>query len=176
MINPISDCLAGVAPGGVNLTNNFSGLIVPILNPEGLYVGWQYRLDHAPKLRYLWASSEGASSHLQEFSELPLSFCFPDAGVQDTGYIALTEGTGFKPQLTANRFGLISLGASGGMFAVSPKLLKIYLTKASNILHTKSVLLFPDAGAVRNPLVLKQYKRTIDLISSFGFSVAIAWS
>ena len=61
------------------------------------------------------------------------------------------------------------------MFAVSPKLLKVYLTKASNILHTKSVLLFPDAGAVSNPLVLRQYKRTIDLIKSLGFYIAIAW-
>ena len=69
---------------------------------------------------------------------------------------------------------MISLGASGGLFASSPQLLKAYLTKASNILHTKSVLLFPDAGAVRNPLVLKQYKRTIDLIQSLGFNVATA--
>lgn len=91
------------------------------------------------------------------------------------GYIALTEGVGFKPQLTANQFGLISLGASGGLFAASPKLLKAYLNIASNILHTKSILLFPDAGAVKNPHVLRQYKRTIDLIQSLGFTVEIAW-
>jgi hypothetical protein len=175
LVNPISDRLAGVAPGGKNLTNKFSGLIVPIRDESGFYLGWQYRLDHAFGCRYLWASSEGVSSHLSEYAELPLSFHFPDGEVKDNRFIALTEGVGFKPQLTANRFGLISLGASGGLFAVSPKLLKVYLNKASNILHTKSVLLFPDAGAVRNPLVLRQYKRTIDLISSFGFSVAIAW-
>ena len=112
---------------------------------------------------------EGVSSHLSEYAELPLSFHFPDGGVKHNRFIALTEGVGFKPQLTANHFGLLSLGASGGLFAVSPKLLKVYLNKASNILHTKSVLLFPDAGAVKNPLVLRQYKRTIDLISSSRF-------
>lgn len=175
LVSPISARLAGVALGGRNLTNNFSGLIVPIRNFEGFYLGWQYRLNYASNCRYLWASSEGLSSHLQEYSELPLSFNFPHAGVINHDYIALTEGVGFKPQLTANRFQLISLGASGGLFAASPQLLKLYLTKASNILRTKSVLLFPDAGAVHNPLVLRNYKRTIDLISNFGFSVAIAW-
>lgn len=172
---PVSDRLGGVAPGGKNLTNKFSGLIVPIRNDSGFYLGWQYRLDNSFGCRYLWASSEGVSSHLPEYSELPLSFHFPNGSITNRNYIALTESVGFKPQLTANRFGLISLGASGGLFAVSPKLLKAYLDKASNILHTKSVLLFPDAGSVRNPLVLKQYKRTIDLVQTLGFSVAIAW-
>ena len=175
LINPISARLAGVTPSGQSLTNKFSGLIVPIRDIDGYYLGWQYRLDHSFDCRYLWASSEGISSHLREYSELPLSFCFPDGGVKNTRSIALTEGVGFKPQLTANRFGLISLGASGGLFAASPTLLKSYLTKTSNILRTKSVLLFPDAGAVRNPLVLKQYKRTIDTVKNLGFHIAIAW-
>lgn len=170
-----TDRLAGVAPGGKHLTNKFSGLIVPIRNESGFYLGWQYRLNRASRCRYLWASSPGASSHLAEYGELPLSFNLPDGDITDHDYIALTEGVGFKPQLTANQFGLVCLGASGGLFAVSPHLLKIYLNQASNILRTKSVLLFPDAGSVRNPLVLKQYKRTIDLVESLGYTVAIAW-
>ena len=175
LINAVSDRLAGIAPSGKHLTNKFSGLIVPIRDPQGLYLGWQYRLDRSSNCRYLWAASDGVSSHLAEYSELPLSFHFPDGGIKNHDYIALTEGLGFKPQLTANRFGLISLGASGGMFAVSPQLLKLYLYQASSILQTGQILLFPDAGAVRNPHVLKQYKRTIDLVESFGYEVKIAW-
>jgi len=172
---PVSDRLAGVAPGGKNLNNKFNGLIVPVRDGDNNYLGWQYRLDQNFDCRYLWAKSEQASSHLSEYSELPLAFCHPHAGVKNDGFIALTESTGFKPQLTANLHGLITLGASGGLFAASPQQLKLYLNKASNILHCKSVLLFPDAGAVRNPLVLKQYKRTIDLLQSLGFSVQFAW-
>ena len=172
---PISNRLAGIADDGKHLTNKFTGLIVPIRNPQGLYIGWQYRLDRASNCRYLWAKSNGVSSHLSEYSELPLSFNLPSGSVTNYDYIALTEGVGFKPQLTANQFGLISLGASGGMFAASPKLLAEYLKQTSTISKTKSVLLFPDAGAVKNPLVLKQYKRTIDLVQSLGYNVQIAW-
>ena len=172
---PVTNRLAGVANNGRHLTNKFSGLIVPIKNESGFYIGWQYRLDNAFKNRYLWAKSGRTSSHLSEYSELPLSFNFPDRQKSDCKYIALTEGVGFKPQLTANRFGLICLGASGGMFAVSPQLFKVYLDRASSILQTKRVLLFPDAGAVKNPNLLKQYKRTINLVQRLGYNIAIAW-
>ena len=175
LVKPVSDRLAGVAKGGKQLTNNFSGLIVPIRNGLGLYIGWQYRLDNASNHRYLWAKSDDISSHLLEYFELPLSFNFPSGGIKNHKYIALTESVGFKPQLTANQFGLISLGASGGMFGVSPKLLKAYLDRASSILQSRQILLFPDAGAVRNSLILKQYKRTIDTVTRLGYTVKVAW-
>lgn len=44
---PISDRLAGVAPSGKSLTNKFRGLIVPIRDNEGHYLGWQYRHQHS---------------------------------------------------------------------------------------------------------------------------------
>jgi hypothetical protein len=44
LVNPISDRLAGIAPGGKNLTNKFSGLIVPIRDDSGFYIGWQFRI------------------------------------------------------------------------------------------------------------------------------------
>ena len=100
---PVSDRLAGIAPGSKSLTNKFSGLIVPIRNESGFYLGWQYRLDNASRCRYLWASSPGASSHLAEYSELPLSFNFPDGGVTNHDYIALTEGVGFKLRKAVTR-------------------------------------------------------------------------
>ena len=53
LVNPVSDCLAGVALGGSHLTNKFSGLVVPICNPDGLFIGWQYRLDRSSGCRYL---------------------------------------------------------------------------------------------------------------------------
>jgi len=172
---PISNHLAGVAPGGRNLTNKFSGLIVPVRDADDNYLGFQYRLDNPSDSRYLWAKSGKYSSHLSEYSKLPLAFCFPDGGVKDDQFIALTESPGFKPQLTANHRGLITLGASGGLFASSPKQLKSYLDKASSILQCKSVLFFPDAHAVKNHQVLKRYKRTTDLLTKLGYSVQFAW-
>jgi hypothetical protein len=176
----VDDRLPGVATGGRSLTNKFSGLIVPILNPDGFFIGWQYRLDYAAHCRYLWASSETIdgqkiSAHLSEEDELPLAFCSPDDGVTNNDYIGITEGVGFKPALTANKFGLICLGASGGLFSNSPQLFQSYLHRASQIKSTPKVLLFPDAGAVRNHLVLRQYFRTIKLLETFGYQVAIAW-
>jgi hypothetical protein len=176
----VSDRLPGVATGGHSLTNKFSGLIVPILNPDGFYLGWQYRLDYAAHCRYLWASSETTdgqkiSAHLSEEDELPLAYCSPDDGVINHDYLGITEGVGFKPALTANKFGLICLGASGGLFASSPQLFQSYLIRASKTLSTNKVLLFPDAGAVQNHLVLRQYYKTIKLLTSFGYQVKVAW-
>ena len=92
----------------------------------------------------------------------------------ENNIIGLAEGIGFKPQIAANRLGIPFIGASGGHFAGSEKLLKEYLDFLG-CNKTTQIVLFADAGAVNNRSVVHVYKKTIDLLESWGYRVAIAW-
>ena len=78
-----NDRLAGVRHGGKQLQVPASGILCPIPNHQGEFVGWQLRLDEPGELpKYLWASPEskrrknGPSVHLKN-GELPLAFIAP---------------------------------------------------------------------------------------------------
>ncbi|MGB5637058.1 MAG: hypothetical protein WBM86_30340 [Waterburya sp.] len=171
---PISDRLAGVAPGGKELTNNYSGILIPIQNHEQLWNGWQTRLDWGIKCKYLWPTSDKYSAHDASTGTLPLAYLRPLKGVKSKA-IALVEGVGFKAIYTANRFGQITIGASGGMFASSVQQLELFLKEAAVETGNNHVLLYPDAGAVRNYLILNQYQATFQLVTELGFELKVAW-
>jgi hypothetical protein len=61
------------------------------------------------------------------------------------------------------------------MFASSPKQLKIYLDRASLLTSSNRVLLYPDAEAVLNRLVLIQYQKAAALIIDYGYELKVAW-
>jgi hypothetical protein len=174
--------LAGVSITGRSLTHFDSGIICPIPNPEGLFVGWQLRRDTSDDTgKSRWASSKsdkrsnGATSHLQN-GELPLGFYRPTNRVKKRDAIGLTEGVGFKPSHTAQLFGQIVIGASGGNFSGSPETFKRYLDFASEELSgIKSIALYADAGAVSNHAVLNQYRRTCELVQGWGYTLQVAW-
>ncbi|MDJ0719841.1 MAG: hypothetical protein QNJ54_37405 [Prochloraceae cyanobacterium] len=92
----------------------------------------------------------------------------------DSNFIGLAEGIGFKPQIAANRLGIPFIGASGGNFAGSEKLLKQYLDFLG-CNKSSQIVLFADAGAVNNRSVVHVYKKTISLLESWGYQVKIAW-
>jgi hypothetical protein len=91
LIVPASDRLAGVQKGGKRLHIHASGILCPIANHRGEFIGWQVRLDEAQDgAKYLWAASESKrrseiSVHLPN-GELPLAFFEPGsvAGEQET--------------------------------------------------------------------------------------------
>jgi len=82
LINPVSDRLAGIQKGGKRLHIHASGILCPIANHRGEFIGWQVRLDEAQDgAKYLWAASESKrrseiSVHLPN-GELPLAFFEP---------------------------------------------------------------------------------------------------
>ena len=174
--------LAGVSLDGRSLTHYASGILCPIPNPEGLFIGWQLRLDNpndGGKSRWSNSRSQkrpnGARAHLPN-GELPLAFCRPLDSITKPDSIGLTEGVGFKPFRTAQLFEQIIIGASGGNFASSPETFKRYLAQASEELGCKSVItLYADAGAVSKHGVLSQYRRTHKLIQDWGYTLQIAW-
>lgn len=178
----VSHQLAGVSITGRSLTHIDPGIICPIPNPEEQFVGWQLRRDaDDDKGKSRWAKSKsekrpnGATSHLQN-GELPLGFYRPTSDVTNCNIIGLTEGVGFKPSHTAQLFGQIVIGASGGNFSGSPETFKRYLDFASEELGgVKSIALYADAGAVSNRAVLNQYRRTHELVRGWGYTLQVAW-
>lgn len=174
LTNKVSPCLAGISPDGLSLANNYSGLLIPIRNGRQQYLGWQTRLDFDANLRYLWAKSPEFSVHLKEHEEIPLGFYLPIDEIKSS-YIGIVEGVGFKAIHTANKFKQVVIGASGGMFASSPQQLKVYLDRASLLTSSNRIVLYPDAGAVLNRLVLIQYQKAATLIISYGYELKVAW-
>jgi hypothetical protein len=175
----VSYKLAGVSIHGKSLITQ-AGYICPIFNPQGLITSWQLRADNTSDGgKYKWASSatskrpNGPSSHLPS-GELPITYCRPLNELQPQ-QIGLTEGI-LKAQITAQLRNQIVLGASAGNFAASPDTFKSYLEHASTELgNTKDVILYPDAGAIGNPNVMNQYRRTYNFITEWGYNCFVAW-
>ena len=105
------------------LGNSGDGLIGFIRNADNLIVGFQYRLTNSNDGgRYRWGSSSDASVHTKKFGELPLAVYVPSE-IKSLS-IQLVEGTIIKPQIAAERMGMITIGASGGNFLSSEETLR----------------------------------------------------
>jgi hypothetical protein len=175
----ISHRLAGVNITGRGMTNPQPGYLCPAWNPRGQIVGWQLRLDNAEDGgKYRWPTSaskkrpDGPTAHLCN-GELPISYCSP-TGIAQTEGIGLVEGI-LKPYITAQLRSQIILGSAGGNFASSPQTLKTYLDEVLAQTGTKQIILYPDAGAVSNSNVMRQYRRTYALLKKWGHELRVAW-
>lgn len=169
---------------GLSLNNRVSGMLLPIKNQRNYYIGWQHRPHNISDqgAKYHWAKTKvpnrnyDITSHLKETLELPLAYCQPNSGSIRAKAIGLTEGIGFKVQLAANRQQQIVIGASGGQFTASAKSFVEYLASASKQLdNTKDIIFYADAGAVKNPSVLRAYSRTTSLLEREGYQTKFAW-
>jgi hypothetical protein len=177
----ISHRLAGINIIGSGLTTPHSGYLCPIWNPEGLLIGWQLRLDKAEDGgKYRWPTSagkkrpNGPTAHLPN-GELPLTCCRPLEGKPQILTIGLIEGVGPKPFITAQLRSQIIIGAAGGNFAASQETLKAYLDTVSAELGTRQLTLYPDAGAISNSHVMRQYRRLKELVTRWGYTLRVAW-
>jgi len=157
--------LPGVAWG--KLATKTAGLACPAFDVGGRLIGWQLRVDEATDNKYRWAKG-WKSSHLPN-GELPITVCRPVDGVKHQG-VRLSEGL-LKPFIAAQKTGQICIGAAGGNHAGSPEQLKAAL----DAINPESVTLDADAGAITNPHIIRQYQRTIDLVTEWGYSVNVAW-
>jgi hypothetical protein len=177
----ISHRLAGINIIGSGLTTPHSGYLCPIWNPEGQIIGWQLRLDKAEDGgKYRWPTSaskkrpQGPTAHLPN-GELPLTCCRPLEGKPQILTIGLIEGVGPKPFITAQLRSQIIIGAAGGNFAASQETLKAYLDTVSAELRTRQLTLYPDAGAISNSHVMRQYRRLKELVTRWGYTLRVAW-
>jgi hypothetical protein len=130
--------------------------------------------------KYRWPTSagkkrpNGPTAHLPN-GELPLTCCRPLEGKPQIQTIGLIEGIGPKPFITAQVRSQILIGAAGGNFAASQQTLKAYLDTLSTELGTKQLILYPDAGAISNSHVMRQYRRLKELVTRWGLSLRVAW-
>ena len=170
----VNNRLPGVSLDGLSL-NTQPGYLCPIRNIDRLIVGCQVRKRSADSgNRYTWLSSktekrlDGPSPHLPN-GELPLAVHQPSA--VKIASIGMTEGTGPKPFITSQRLGQVVIGAAGGQFASSPQTLRETLEK----LDAKIIDFYPDAGAVANSNVIRQYRATWELLQNWGYPIRVAW-
>jgi hypothetical protein len=170
----LSHRLPGVSLDGLSL-NTQSGYLCPIKDLDGLIVGCQVRLRDADDGgRYRWLSSatrkrpNGPTPHLSS-GELPLAVHKPQVVRLNT--IGMTEGTGAKPFIAAQRLGQVVIGAAGGQFASSPRTLKTTLEQ----LGSETINFYVDAGSATNNHVLRQYKRTWQLLQQWGYQITVGW-
>jgi hypothetical protein len=157
--------LPGVMRG--KLAAGAAGFACPAFDVHGNIIGWQLRVDETTYGKYRWPKGS-KSSHLAN-GELPITVCRPIDGVKRPG-VGLAEGL-LKPYVGAQKLGQIFIGAAGGNFTSSPEQLKASL----EALKPDIVNLYPDAGAVNNSHIMRQYRRTIELVSSWGYAVRVVW-
>ncbi|HEY9604858.1 MAG TPA: hypothetical protein V6C85_24860 [Allocoleopsis sp.] len=177
----VSHRLAGINITGTGLTTPHSGYLCPIWNPQEQIIGWQLRLDKTEDGgKYRWPTSagkkrpNGSTAHLPN-GELPLTCCRPLEGKPQILTIGLIEGVGSKPFITAQLRSQILIGAAGGNFAASQETLKAYLDTVSAEVGTRRLTLYPDAGAISNSHVMRQYRRLKELVTRWGYILNVAW-
>ncbi len=157
--------LPGVNAYGNKLNNPIDGILIPIVNHLGYWVGMrlynpQHEENGVGKYTYLSSAKRGVSPHNQR-GEHYLAVHIPDGAAPVIGFC---EGLEFKPAIAAARLGITIIGASGGNFASSPETLKEAIAHIEGKLGQCELILFPDGGSRVNVNVYSQYEKLHNLI------------
>ena len=83
--------------------------------------------------------------------------------------VGIVEGI-LKPYVASKKLNIDLIGAAGGNHAQSPQQLEDYLAK----LKVNTVILYPDAGGVKNSQVHRRDSENVRFIQSLGYEVKIA--
>jgi hypothetical protein len=171
---PVDTRLPGVSKDGQSLIVGGDGYLCPLRDFEGRIVALQMRL-HSPSdgNRYRWLSSKHQTLALYPEGENPLAVFRPQGKPEG---ISLAEGTGAKPFLVAQRRNELVIGAAGGQWANSPKLLEQYLKRSHlEVRGAKVVTIYPDAGDAENRQVTNRWRKTCELLTELGWGFRFAW-
>lgn len=165
----VSPGLSGVNWDGGKLNNPVKGVLVPIPDHNGLFVGLRLYNPNSKQNdtgKYLWLSSRarGVEPKLQN-GELPIAIYWPSQ-LKHHDQIGLCEGLEIKPAIAADRLGIPFIGASGGNFAGSKEsLLNAIESIKERLGNTNAtVTLYPDAGSLANENVINQYRKLSDIL------------
>ena len=159
----------GVDWSGQKLFTPNPGIACPAFNSEGKAIGYQIRLSTADSGKYRWPKGK-VSSHLQN-GELPLTITGPS--LTDAEVVWLTEGI-LKPFVASQKWEIPCIGAAGGNHQGSPQQL---LAALQQIPKNCLIAIAADAGAILNKNVLKQYEKTVKLLTDWGYGdrILFAW-
>jgi hypothetical protein len=162
----VSDKIPANLPGirWGKLAGRHPGIACIAFDIDGKAIGYQVRLNAVTTGgKYRWGYGQ-ASSHLPN-GELPLSVA--KATNRVLPHIGLSEGI-LKPFVAAGRLGIDFIGAAGGNHAGSPEQLKTALDALLTDDPEQWIVISPDAGAILNKNVLRQYQATVKLITDWG--------
>lgn len=176
----VDNCLAGTNPDGNKLYNPCDGILCPVINENGIYVGLRLHNPNSKQNgipKYIWLSSSNRGvTNKNKLNEHPIAVHFPE---KYTCYdkIGLAEGMEFKGAIAANRLGYPVISFSGCNFGSSPKTLKKAIAAIRTKLKIKKLtfVLLPDAGSVSNKLTLNGYFQGTNLLKSWGEDVTCLW-
>lgn len=158
---------AGGAKFLADLTES-DGYLCPALDYQDRIQGFQVRV-RSGQPKYIWL----AGSRLPN-GELPLAVYYPGSQRSDGApTILFCEGIGPKPLLIAERWGVTTIGASGGNFSASPETLREQIMGVLDrqvreqdlSRQTLRFVLVPDAWGIGNPSVAGRDKKTCDLLA-----------
>lgn len=173
-----SSALAGVilADGGIQLTGVF-GLGIAAVNNSGKITGFQLASDNRVKYgKYIWLSSAtrgGNGPHLPS-GELPV-FVWRHPQANNITETWLVEGclksliTALKLWFRYGRKDIQIIGAAGANWLGSIN------TVTESLAEVTKIVLCPDAGSLNNSLILGNYKKIIQELTSIAYSVSVAW-
>jgi hypothetical protein len=170
--------LAGVNARGAALNNGHKGILIPIPNEDGLFVGLRIHDPNSSISRngkYLWISSSGREvTNAYRNGENPIAVYYPEE-LKHSDKIGLCEGYEFKPQIAADRLGYPVIGLGGaGSFASSPKtLLKTIAALSGGIPRT--LVLIPDANSPNNLSVWKGQHSLLFKLEFWKYPHLVAW-
>lgn len=156
--------LPGIRKG--RLAGKHSGIACPAFDGNGRVIGYQIRLTKKVVTggKYRWGYGQ-VSSHLPN-GELPLNVVKRTDPTNP--HIHLPEGI-LKPYVASCRLNINCIGAAGGNHAGSPEQLKAAIDELLTDDPEQFIVIVPDAGAVLNENVLRQYENTAKLISDWGY-------
>ena len=163
---PIDSRTPGVGFGGKKLLTRTRGYLVPARDTEGRILGFQIRNRTGSKPKYPWLSVTDVTPVNLQDGEMPLTV----AHGGDSSVLYFAEGI-LKPLVTAEKHDITVVGASGGLFASSPK----QLSQCISALLPKTLVLCPDAGAIANAHVMRQYTKLNDELGSIGRELKVLW-
>ena len=161
---PVSHLLPGVNLDGRSLNISTPGYLCPIWHND-LIIGCQIRTED----KYRWLTSvnqkrpNGQTSHLKN-GELPIAVVEAD-GDPD---LRFCEGV-LKPYIASCRLGKSFLGAAGGNFTSSPEQIQEAIAR----IQPRRLILCPDAGAIDNPHVVRQYQKLYELLTDWGCELLV---
>jgi hypothetical protein len=118
------------------------GMYIKCTGFQGRTLGYQVAPDNKNMSKYMWASKGGSARIL---GEMPVQLA---RGSKSPRTVILCEGT-LKPLVARDRQGYTFIGASGGNWCSSKKLIH----KMLKALEADNVLVAPDAGSMANDSV-----------------------
>lgn len=170
--------LAGVNAKGIALNNGHDGILIPIPNEDGLFVGLRIYDPNATingTQKYIWVSStnRGVNNKYRN-DENPIAIYYPKE-LKHSDKIGLCEGYEFKPQIAADRLGypVIGLGGASSMHK-SPVSLQKAITAISKGLP-RTLILIPDAGSPNNGNVWQGQLSILSWLELKGYPHSVAW-